>query len=183
VKMAVAGGTGVVGRYVVTAAEAAGHEVVTLSRRTGSDLTTGAGLEAALAGVEVIVDATNPSSNWAMFTRSADFFTAVTGHLHLAGAKAGVKRLVTVSIVNIDRMQANPYYKAKLAQERAAKAGPLGSTILRATQFHEFPAQMILRGKFGRVVPIPTCRSRQSRPAPSARSRPRSRPPRPASRR
>ena len=36
-RVAVAGGTGVVGRHVVTALEAAGHEAVVLSRSGGVD--------------------------------------------------------------------------------------------------------------------------------------------------
>ena len=40
-RIAVAGGTGVVGRHVVTAVRAAGHEPVVLARLTGVDVTTG----------------------------------------------------------------------------------------------------------------------------------------------
>ena len=49
-RIAVAGGTGVVGRHTVEAAQAAGHEVVVLSRSAGADVITGAGLGAALQG-------------------------------------------------------------------------------------------------------------------------------------
>ena len=41
------------------------------------------------------------------------------------------------------------YYAAKLAQERAVAAGPVPSTIMRATQFHELPAQLIARTRAG----------------------------------
>jgi hypothetical protein len=51
-RIVVAGGTGIAGRYTMQAAEKAGHEAVALSRRRGVDLTTGAGLDAALQGVE-----------------------------------------------------------------------------------------------------------------------------------
>src|SRR5665647_1925678 len=40
-RIAVAGGTGTVGRYVVQAAEQSGHHVVVLSRRAGIDLQNG----------------------------------------------------------------------------------------------------------------------------------------------
>jgi len=60
VKIAVAGGTGTVGRYVVEAAERAGHEVTVLSRSTGVDVLTGVGLDAALHDVEVIIDHQHP---------------------------------------------------------------------------------------------------------------------------
>ena len=49
-RIAVAGGTGVVGKFVVEAAEAAGHDVVSLSRRTGVDVRTGEGLQARCVG-------------------------------------------------------------------------------------------------------------------------------------
>lgn len=49
-RIAVAGGTGVVGRHVVAAVAAAGHEPVVLARSHGVDVTTGQGLDAALAG-------------------------------------------------------------------------------------------------------------------------------------
>ena len=39
-RIAVAGGTGVVGRHAVEAARAAGHEVVVLSRSSGADVLT-----------------------------------------------------------------------------------------------------------------------------------------------
>ena len=49
-RIAVAGGTGVVGRHVVAAAAAAGHEPVVLSRSAGVDVATGQGLDRALSG-------------------------------------------------------------------------------------------------------------------------------------
>ena len=62
------GGTGTIGRHVVAELAARGHEVRALSRhaeRYAVDLTTGAGLTAALAGVDVVVDASNASSSTA----------------------------------------------------------------------------------------------------------------------
>jgi uncharacterized protein YbjT (DUF2867 family) len=152
-RFAVAGGTGVVGRYVVEEAARAGHEAVALSRSTGMDLTSGVGLQHALEGVDVIVDATNGS----VFNRkkAAQFFTTVTGHLHRAGAAAGVSRLITISIVNIDKVSGYPYYQAKLAHEEAAFNGPIPATVVRATQFHEFPAQIMQRTKAGPVAMVP----------------------------
>ena len=61
-KIAVAGATGRVGRHVVDVLEEPGHDVVPMSRSTGVDVITGEGLDEALAGVEVIIDAaTGPS--------------------------------------------------------------------------------------------------------------------------
>ena len=49
-KIAVAGGTGTVGRHVVSVARDRGHQVVSLSRADGVDLVTGRGLDEALRG-------------------------------------------------------------------------------------------------------------------------------------
>ncbi|HWD52609.1 MAG TPA: NAD(P)H-binding protein [Acidimicrobiales bacterium] len=154
-RIAVAGGTGTVGKYVVSAAERAGHQVAVLSRRVGVDVRTGDGLEAALEGVDVVVDALNPQS----MTRSkaTAIFTESSRRLQRVGAAQGVSRLVTVSIVGIDRVPFG-YYQAKLAQEAATLEGPLPATIVRATQFHEFPAQVFKRLRLGPVAPMPRMR-------------------------
>ncbi len=152
-RVAVAGGTGVVGKYVLGAAQAAGHDATSLSRASGIDLTTGVGLEAALAGVEVIIDATNPRS--ISRKKATAFFISATGHLHSAGASAGVARLVTISIVGIDRARGYGYYEAKLAQEGASLAGPIPASIVRATQFHEFAGQIMHRSKALGLAAVP----------------------------
>jgi NAD(P)-dependent dehydrogenase (short-subunit alcohol dehydrogenase family) len=51
-RVAVVGGTLLVGRYTVEALEREGHEVVVVARSWGVDVTTGAGLNEALAGDE-----------------------------------------------------------------------------------------------------------------------------------
>ena len=66
-------------------------------------------------------------------------FTTSSRNLQQAGARAGVQRMVLVSIIGIDRFTAG-YYVAKVAQERAMLEGPVPVRILRATQFHEFVA-------------------------------------------
>src|SRR5215207_274634 len=54
-KIAVAGATGRVGRHLVEVLEAAGHDVVPMSRSSGVNVVTGEGLSEALAGVQRIV--------------------------------------------------------------------------------------------------------------------------------
>lgn len=152
-RIAVAGGTGVAGGYAVEAARAAGHEVVVLSRTVGVDVCSGAGLDAALEGVDACIDATNP--DLAARAGAAAFFVEVANRLQVAGARAGLRRLVVLSIVGIDRAAAVPYYAAKLAHERAALAGPLSVAILRTTQFHEYPGQVLDRARRGPFARIP----------------------------
>ncbi|MFK4837008.1 SDR family oxidoreductase [Microbacterium sp. ZW T2_14] len=154
-RIAVAGGTGVVGSRTVQALRAEGHDAVALSRRTGVDLTTGAGLDAALDGVDAVVDTANVS------TLSADaairFFETATGNLVAAAARAGVGHVVLLSIVGIDRMP-HDYYAGKLAQERVVEAAAVPWTILRATQFHEFAGQLFDRAKLGPLHVAPRAR-------------------------
>jgi uncharacterized protein YbjT (DUF2867 family) len=149
-RIAVAGGTGTVGKFVVSAGENAGHDVVSMSRRSGVDVRTGEGLAKALEGVDVIVDATNAGTT--NREKATAFFTDVTRQLQAVGAGEGVARLVVLSIVGMERVPGYGYYEAKLAQEKAALAGSLPTSIVRATQFHEFPAQILSRTKFGPIA-------------------------------
>ncbi|MGH2987494.1 MAG: SDR family oxidoreductase [Solirubrobacterales bacterium] len=155
-RIAVAGGTGRVGKHVVELLKAAGHEVVPMSRSSGVDVITGHRLAAALSGAKVIVDAaTGPSPDEAAAT---EFFTTATRNLHEAGAQVGVERLVVVSIIGCDRFAAG-YNAAKVAHEQAALAGPIPARILRAAQFHEFVEQILDWGTQGEVGYVPEMRT------------------------
>jgi uncharacterized protein YbjT (DUF2867 family) len=150
-RIAVAGGTGVLGRHVVAELARRGHDPVVMSRSTGVDVTTGAGLDAALVGADVVIDATSVTT---MSRRTAEqSFEAGTGELVRVGRRAGVRHHVAVSIVGVDRAPEVAYYGAKLHHEELVLAGPVPSSILRATQFHEFPGQFLDRFR-GPVVPV-----------------------------
>lgn len=154
-RIAVAGATGTVGRHIVAAVAAQGDEVIPLSRASGVDLVSTVGLDAALDGVDAVIDAVNVS------TLSADeatrFFTAATGNLAKAARTAGVRHVVLLSIVGVDR---NPhgYYAGKLAQERALGGSGAPATIVRATQFHEFAGQIAERARIGPLPLAPRAR-------------------------
>jgi uncharacterized protein YbjT (DUF2867 family) len=151
-RIAVAGATGRVGRHVVDVLGERGHDVVAISRSNGVDVITGDGLAAALAGVEVVIDtATGPSPEQAAAT---GFFTTATQNLK----RAGVQKLVVVSIIGTDKYTAG-YGAAKLAHERAALAGPIPARILRAAQFHEFVEVLMGWGRQGDVVYLPKMRT------------------------
>jgi uncharacterized protein YbjT (DUF2867 family) len=130
----VTGGTGTLGKLVVPRLREAGAKVRVLSRqaRDGDgdvefvrgDLDTGAGIEAAVAGAEVIV--------------------------HCAGAQKGdgdkARALVrAASVVGADRVPQDSgldramfgYFGSKLAAEQVIAESGLPWTTLRATQFHE----------------------------------------------
>src|SRR5215211_2408390 len=147
-KIAVAGATGRVGRPVVDILESRGYDVVPISRSRGVDVITGEGLDQALTGVETIIDvATGPSPDQQAAT---GFFTTATRNLQEAGERAGVRRLVVVSIIGIDEF-AGGYNAAKVAHEQAALAGPIPARVVRAAQFHEFVEELMRWGTQGDV--------------------------------
>jgi uncharacterized protein YbjT (DUF2867 family) len=155
-KFAVAGGTGRVGRHVVDILEARGYEVVSMSRSTGVDVISGDRLDEALAGVDTIIDAaTGPSPDQQAAT---EFFTTSTRNLHEAGERAGVTRMVVVSIIGVDRFSSG-YNAAKLTQEELALAGPIPTRIVRAAQFHEFVEELMRWGTQGDVSHVPNMRT------------------------
>ena len=155
-KIAVAGATGRVGRHTVEVLEAAGHEVVPMSRSTGVNVVTGEGLSEALAGVDCIVDAASwPSPDQEAAT---EFFTAASRNLHEVGERAGVQRIVVVSIIGADRFSTG-YIASKVPHERAMQAGPIPVRILRAAQFHEFVPPFLEWGRQGDVIYVPQMRT------------------------
>ena len=152
--IAIVGGTGVVGRYAVEAAQTRGHEVVVIARSSGVNVMTGSGLAEAVHGVDVIIDVSNIASRNRQ--KATDFFVRSAGNLHEAASAEGVAHLVVLSIVGIDRVPGFAYYDAKMAQEQAVRAGPTPSSIVRATQFHEFAGQLLVGMSRGGVAMIPS---------------------------
>jgi uncharacterized protein YbjT (DUF2867 family) len=155
-KIVVAGASGMVGRHVVAAAEERGHRLVPLSRATGVDLVTGAGLAQQLEAADAVVDVTSTATQSGAASRR--FFGAVTRNLLEAEGAAGVPHHVVLSIVGSDRAPFG-YYAGKALQEELVTTGRIPWTILRATQFHEFAQQMVERFRFGPVTMVPTMMS------------------------
>ncbi|MQY14506.1 hypothetical protein SRB5_46740 [Streptomyces sp. RB5] len=134
-KVAVIGGTGLIGSQVVTLLNAEGHQAVPHSPATGVDLLTGDGLAGALDGADVVVNL----SNSPVFDETAvPFFRTSMDNLLAAAASAGVGHAVILSIVGVDRVPGYAYYRAKVLQEDLLKAGPVPYSIVRSTQFDEF---------------------------------------------
>ena len=144
------------GRHVVQGARSRGLDVVSLSRRSGVDLVTGAGLAPALQGADAAIDVTNVLT--VRGGPAVRFFESTARNLQAAATREGVAHLVVVSIVGVDRMGGFGYYGAKVTQERLHLDGPVDTTVLRATQFHEFPGQVLSRSTFGPVAVVPALR-------------------------
>jgi len=134
-KIAVMGGTGLIGSQVVTILNARGHRAVPHSRSTGVDLLSGRGLPEALNGVDVVVDAINSPT---FDDASVAFFQSTSDNLQAAATAAGVGQVVLLSIVGADLVPGLVYYRGKVLQEDILRAGSRPYSIVRATQFFEF---------------------------------------------
>ncbi len=134
-KIAVIGGTGLIGSQVVKILNASGHEAVPHSPSTGLDLLSGRGLAEALKGADVVLNLTNSPT---FDDASPTFFQKTMDNLLMAANGAGVGHAVILSIVGADRVPGLVYYRAKVLQEDILKAGPAPYSIVRATQFFEF---------------------------------------------
>ncbi|ADJ45230.1 nucleotide-diphosphate-sugar epimerase/NmrA family protein [Amycolatopsis mediterranei S699] len=135
-RVVVVGGTGLIGRNLVTRLAGQGHEAVPAAPSTGVNTLTGEGLKEALQGADVVVDVSN-SPSFADDDVLA-FFRTSTGHVVEAAKEAGVGHYVALSVVGTDRQPGVGYFRAKVAQEELITAAGLPFSIVRATQFFEF---------------------------------------------
>jgi len=151
-RIAIVGGTGTLGRRVAEELRSRGHDARVISRKAPQyrvDLTTGEGLDAALAGCDAVVDASNDSSS-----RAAQTLVEGSRRLLAAEAAAGVRHHVCVSVVGCERVPLG-YFRVKAEQERAAERGAVPWSIVRATQFHEIVAtSLAAAGRWG-ILPLP----------------------------
>ncbi|MGN6723584.1 MAG: SDR family oxidoreductase [Marmoricola sp.] len=135
-KIVVIGGTGLIGSNVVAGLAQQGHDAVAAAPNTGVNTITGEGLDAAMAGADVVVDVSNSPS----FADEdvMNFFVTSTDNIRRAAAKAGTGHYVALSIVGVDRSPDMGYYRAKVSQENMIKESGIPFSIVRSTQFFEF---------------------------------------------
>jgi uncharacterized protein YbjT (DUF2867 family) len=141
---AVTGAFGYSGRYITQRLLEAGHPVVTLTNSPGRpnpfgqqvavqpfNFTDPAALERSLAGVKVLYN-----TYWIRFDhanfRQADAITN-TITMFEAAKRAGVERIVHVSIANPSIDSPFPYYRGKAQLEQALAATGVSYAILRPT--------------------------------------------------
>jgi uncharacterized protein YbjT (DUF2867 family) len=151
-KIAVLGGTGLIGSQVVKLLQADGHEAVPLSPSNGVDLLTGEGLDAGLKGADVVVNLTNSPT---FDDASAGFFQTTMDNLLAAAQRENVGHAVILSIVGVDQVPDLAYYRAKTLQEDVLKAGPVPYSIVRVTQFFEFVRSILSWTGDGDTVRLP----------------------------
>lgn len=161
----VTGASGTLGRLLVPTLTRRGSDVRALSRRAragggpgggGSfewavgDLGTGAGLDEALDGIDVIIHA---ASN----TRGQGKGDADAVWRLIEAAKRGGRRphLIYISIVGVDR-QPFGYYRAKYETEQAIAAGGLPHTVQRTTQWFQLIDRFLTLATKSPLVPLPS---------------------------
>lgn len=149
-KILVIGATGLIGSKVVQRLTTRGHQIVAASPATGVDILTGEGLDAAMTGVEVVIDLSNSPS----FEDQAvlDFFQTAGRNLATAEAKAGVKHHLALSVVGTEKLTASGYFRGKIAQEALIRDSGIPYTIVHSTQFYEFLGGIIKAGTDGEKV-------------------------------
>lgn len=157
-KIAIIGGSGLIGSKVVKKLGEQGHEAIAASPKSGVNTLTGEGLQEVLKNAGVVVDVSNvPATAYTSDDAVMEFFQTSTGNLLKYEAAAGVGHHVALSIVGCDRLPENGYFRAKAAQEKLIKASSVPYTIVRATQFFEFAggaADEATKGKQARVAPV-----------------------------
>lgn len=136
-RIAVTGATGFVGRHVAQRLEAAGHEVVSLSRRTGTDLASPglAALRDALEGCDAVVHCAGINREIGTQTYDA---------IHIRGTQALVEaaRAVDVGHVSVlSFLRARPdgptaYHRTKWAAEAIVRDSGIPYTVLKAGVIH-----------------------------------------------
>jgi uncharacterized protein YbjT (DUF2867 family) len=154
-KIAVIGGTGLIGSKLVGKLRRAGHEPLAASPDTGVDTYTGDELEHALEGAHVVVDVSNAPA-WDD-EAVLDFFRTTSRNILDAESTSGVRHHVALSVVGVDRLAGSGYMRGKLAQEEAIRGGDVPYTILRATQFFEFLGRIAdssTQGNTVRLAPV-----------------------------
>lgn len=158
-RIVVLGASGTLGTLLVDRLRADGHEVVAASRATGVDAYTGAGLREAFAGADAVVDAISRATLSA--ATAIDFFTTTAGNICAEARRAGVGRLVCVSIAGATDGEVNRrygYYRGKAAQEHAYRSSGLPVTLIHSTQWFELVPVMLQMTTLGPVALLPTLR-------------------------
>ncbi|HEV2469595.1 MAG TPA: SDR family oxidoreductase [Candidatus Sulfotelmatobacter sp.] len=135
-KIVVIGGTGLIGSKLVNKLREQGHEAIAAAPNTGVNSITGEGLADALKGASVVVDVSN-SPDWED-SAVLKFFETSNRNLLAAGARAGVKHHVALSVVGTDQLVESGYFRAKIAQEKLIRESSIPYTIVHARQFFEF---------------------------------------------
>ena len=135
-RVVVIGATGLVGSKLLTILREGGHEAVPAALETGVNTLTGEGLAKVVSGADVVVDVSNSPS--LEDEAAMSFFQGSTRNILAAEGAEGVRHHVALSVVGVERLADNGYFRAKLAQEELIRNSSIAYSIVHATQFFEF---------------------------------------------
>ena len=136
-RIAVSGAPGFVGRHVVRRLEAAGHEVVPLSRRTGFDLTSAdaTALGEAIEGCDAVVHCAGINREIGSQTYDAVHVRG-TQTLAEAARSAGVGHISILSFLRARPDGPTAYHRTKWAAEAIIRDSGIPFTVLKAGVIH-----------------------------------------------
>ena len=172
-KVLVTGGSGHLGRTIVAGLRERQDDVRVLARRPGDedsvewfrgDLSTGAGVEDAVVGVDALIHAAtnSPAAQRGGFTivdfvhSPKDVDVDGTKTLLAAAEHEDVRHFVHVSIVGLEHMAPiNPYARVKLAAEGVVRESNLLWSIVRATGFYWLLDRMLAKMARRRALWLP----------------------------
>ena len=137
------------GTEIVRRLEARGATVTSASRRTGVDLATGKGLEAAFHAADCVVHA----ATHRLRHRRVDL-DGTRRIIKILASRSTPPHLIYVSIVGCDHSPLR-YYRAKYASEMVLERSQLPVTVVRATQFHTLVAAVARAATPGPVAFVP----------------------------
>ena len=140
----VTGGSGGLGREVVSRLRARQIRTVAASRRTGFDLRTGEGVREVLADADVVVHA---ATNVRFRKVDLDGTRRI---IRILQERPQPPHLIYISIVGVDRSPF-PYHRAKYACELVLERSGLPVTVVRATQYHSLLRTI---GEFSARLPL-----------------------------
>ncbi|WP_413318259.1 NAD(P)H-binding protein [Agrococcus sp. 1P02AA] len=156
-RIVVIGGSGNAGSSIVRALARRGADVRPMSRSgkaiagaagVQADIVSGAGLDEALEGAEVVVDAVNSRN-----PIDPKPFTIGARNIVAAAERAGVQRAVVLSILGVDRSKLS-YHRRKHEQELAYLDSSLEVAVVRAAQFHEWSVDQFEAGSALGAIPV-----------------------------
>jgi uncharacterized protein YbjT (DUF2867 family) len=133
-RVAIVGGTGLVGSQVAIHLVAEGHDVVVVSRRTGHDVGRD-GLADAMAGAEAVVDCAGVNREIGDQTYERVHVAGTRAVVEAARA-AGARRLVLMSFLRARKDGPSAYHRSKWAAEETVRGSGLTYTIVKAGVVH-----------------------------------------------
>jgi uncharacterized protein YbjT (DUF2867 family) len=131
VKIAITGGTGFVGGHLARRLRAEGHDVVTISRRTGAGTNDPEALAKAFAGCEVVAHCAGINRELGEQTYQRVHVEGTSAVID-AARKAGVRKIVFMSFLRARPDCGSPYHESKWIAEELIRNSGLQYTIVKS---------------------------------------------------